>query len=436
MVCNGWDCYDLFGHTDGRVLVVDVVIIILIIGTMFRQRIYVRVQSMPCVPSQRAKHTNMKQRSGIAGFVNQQTKECDQKNEKIRNDACANIRRCIVNNQDDEAVQIFQDVKNSGVDPDVRMFNFLIHMLASTGRHHQATGLLNEMAALHSPKVMRPAFDMAINGCSIAKDWQLAVQLFERHKDIKFNKASWCKLCNVFRESRRWDLVLQLLEDLNCKHDIEPPRLLVTLSIAACGPEKQWQKALELFKGYDRMARPATHVEYNILMDCLAKNGRWKNCEAVMSQMKETEAGLNLVAFNTVLKAYYFSSMWQKALKMFHSADDLGLEPDVISYNTILHLLSRVGKYHLVLDYFIKLIEANVEPKHHTYDVVRGISKNYRYRKLIQNVENSCNRLSLMPALRDCQGVLYDPPKEDIGIRDTHPKPASSPRGPVRHATM
>ena len=112
-------------------------------------------------------------------------------------------------------------------------------------------------------------------------------------------------------------------------------------------------------------------------------------------------------------------------MRFFNSAAQFGLSPDVISYNTLLKSLITARRMELVLKYFIDMIADDITPQVPSrlififgiplaysetlsYDYVRRVSKEQRYKALISHLQKAADRQQYLPELREFLGAASE----------------------------
>ena len=83
--------------------------------------------------------------------------------------------------------------------------------------------------------------------------------------------------------------------------------------------------------------------------------------------MKKKGIKLDVVAYNTVIRALGLSEGVDFSIRVFRNMKDLGCEPNVVTYNTIIKLLCENGRYREAFAILAKMPERGCEPDVITY---------------------------------------------------------------------
>ncbi|KZV32618.1 pentatricopeptide repeat-containing protein mitochondrial [Dorcoceras hygrometricum] len=106
-----------------------------------------------------------------------------------------------------------------------------------------------------------------------------------------------------------------------------------------------WRKCKEFWDAMDRMGVQKDFYSYSIYMDIQCKSGKpWKAVK-LYKEMKKKRIQLDVVAYNTVIRAIGTSEGVDMAVSLYKEMIELGCEPNVVTFNTILKQLCENGRY-------------------------------------------------------------------------------------------
>ncbi|GMN49945.1 hypothetical protein TIFTF001_019111 [Ficus carica] len=111
---------------------------------------------------------------------------------------------------------------------------------------------------------------------------------------------------------------------------------------------------------------------YSIYMDILCKSGKpWKAVK-LYKDMKRNGFKLDVVAYNTVVRAVGLSEGVDFSIRVFREMRELGCQPNVVTYNTIIKLLCENGRYKEAAKVLDKMPERGCLPDVITYHCFLG----------------------------------------------------------------
>ncbi|KAK6134811.1 hypothetical protein DH2020_031437 [Rehmannia glutinosa] len=184
----------------------------------------------------------------------------------------------------------------------------------------------------------------------------------------------------IFLGPRAYDY---LLEAADRKNDIEmlsqvfkdfliscgSIRLTSYLIVArAIGKHKDPAVLLSFIREVFEMDLPRIDIVLNRFIYASAKCGHVDNALLVFDQMKSLKCKPDLVTYNTVLGILGRLGRVDDMLCVFalmKTVDDL--VPDIVTYNTILHSLRKMGRLDLCLLHFKEMTERGIQPDMLTY---------------------------------------------------------------------
>ncbi|KAM0041300.1 putative tetratricopeptide-like helical domain superfamily, pentacotripeptide-repeat region of PRORP [Helianthus debilis subsp. tardiflorus] len=105
----------------------------------------------------------------------------------------------------------------------------------------------------------------------------------------------------------------------------------------------------------------------NRIIYAFADCGHVHNAMLVFDHMKTFKLNPNLVTYNTVLGILGKAGRVDEMLDAFASMKKADIDPDIFSYNTLLHSLRRVGRFDLCVEMIKEMGEVGLQPDFITY---------------------------------------------------------------------
>ncbi|EMS46668.1 hypothetical protein TRIUR3_01914 [Triticum urartu] len=106
---------------------------------------------------------------------------------------------------------------------------------------------------------------------------------------------------------------------------------------------------------------------YSIYMDALAKSGKpWKAVK-LFKEMKQKRLPVDIVAYNTAIHAVGLAEGVDFAVRMYRQMIDGGCRPNTATFNTIVKLLCKEGRFKEGYAFVQQMHKAGCEPNELTY---------------------------------------------------------------------
>lgn len=133
-----------------------------------------------------------------------------------------------------------------------------------------------------------------------------------------------------------------------------------------------WAKCRDFWLEMDRIGVCKDLHSYSVYMDILCKSGKpWKAVQ-LYKEMKKKRIKLDVVAYNTVIRAIGLSEGVDFSVRVLREMRELGCEPNVVTYNTIIKLLCENGRYTEAFAVLDKMSKKGCLPNVITYHCLFG----------------------------------------------------------------
>lgn len=178
-----------------------------------------------------------------------------------------------------------------------------------------------------------------------------AIEMYEKLEQFNLkDETSYCNLIDALCEHKH---VLEA-EDLvfgKYKNLIFPGNAKI-YNIVLRGWYKMgwWSKCKEFWKEMDSKGVQKDLHSYAIYMDIMCKSGKPWNAVKLYKEMKGKRMKLDVVIYNTAIRAIGLSQGVDFSIKLFREMKDLGFQPTVVTYNTIIKLLCHNFRYNEALE--------------------------------------------------------------------------------------
>lgn len=289
--------------------------------------------------------------------------------------ACANL------GETRKFLQLFDEMSEFGCVPDVLTYNVMIKLCARVDRKDLLVFVLERilekgitlcMTTLHSLVAAYVGFG----------DLGTAERMIQAMREGRLD------LCKILRESSLGiislnesdDVFEKLLPNLKYSSDYEPAllpkvylpnsRIYTTLMKGYMNVDrvKDTVRMLEAMRNQeDRASRP-DHVSYTTVVSAFVKIGEMEKAREVLAEMTRIGVRANLITYNILLKGYCQQLQIPKAKEIMREmVDDAGIEPDVVSYNTLVDGCILVDDSAGALRYFNEMRAKGIAPTKISY---------------------------------------------------------------------
>ncbi|KAJ9557440.1 hypothetical protein OSB04_012054 [Centaurea solstitialis] len=284
----------------------------------------------------------------------------------------------------DEALHLFHEITEKGMKPDVITYNTMLQGLFRVGRYKDALELFNEMRMHNQIPPDAITYGIVLEGLCNNHQVDEALSLFRMMCGNELNL----------------DIVLyNILIDGASK--CGKPDIAKDIISCFCR-EGQVREATELFFQMEERGCPPNCVTYNVLLQGLLKNGQYDMIEMWLKKMDAQGFSVDASACSMLLDHISSRSLDGSLLKLIGklvpkeakeqlelSAEKLSLyllqarkryETDVVTYNTMLQGLFRVGRCKDARELFNEMkAHIHIPPGAFTYGIVlEGLCNNHQ----------------------------------------------------------
>ncbi|OLP85583.1 Pentatricopeptide repeat-containing protein, chloroplastic, partial [Symbiodinium microadriaticum] len=198
-------------------------------------------------------------------------------------------------------------------------------------------GIVLSEALKTGAKVSSRGFTTGIRACATARDWRLAMHLFDSMRKAKVDAdvISYNATISACRKGGQWQLAVHLFESA-CKTKIHADVVSYNATISACEKGGQWQMAVHLFDSMRKAKVDANVISYNATISACENGGQWQLAVHLFDSMRKAKVDADVISYNATISACEKGGQWQLALYLFDSMRKAKVEATVISYNAVL----------------------------------------------------------------------------------------------------
>ena len=265
-----------------------------------------------------------------------------------------------------KAVFTVADLATQGIQPDVVLQNTLL-TICGRGQQWQTT-------SLHLRKLGRDlrltaiSFNSAANAFSISAKWKQACHLFANSARKSHEKDAVLSntVISAFARRSHWVHAGGLLSWMTGS-SVRCTQMTLSATMNACrngyrnGARLElWQRVLVLLSEAPACSVQPDGVMHSSCISACETENQWQQALASLISLQRVRVRTQTVnAYNAAISACEKCSQWQQALALFEMLLMQNVQPDVISYNSI---ISTSKDWTLAMFFLQSLLQGKLQP--------------------------------------------------------------------------
>ena len=237
---------------------------------------------------------------------------------------------------------------------------------------------------------------VSINICIHACDrqWEHSLQLFaylERH--LRPSVVSYGALFTSLGSAHKWLQVLALLQQMPMQNPSKM-QILFNTSLGAFKDSHRWDLALELFNNLEtNQFKILDEVGWGAVIAACAKGSQWQTALLLLRTSHLLRVCNTLQTYNWLLKGLKQKGHWGAGLAILQDAIDKRLQPNGVSFSNLFQMWRNSGHWHQVLMILEQLRSSNVQEDAEVLtSILAALERNHRLnesRRAINSVKSS-----------------------------------------------
>ncbi|KAG9134522.1 hypothetical protein Leryth_000878 [Lithospermum erythrorhizon] len=290
--------------------------------------------------------------------------------------ACANL------GETEKFVELFDEMVEFGCEPDVLTYNVMLKLCARVDRKDLLVFVLERILEKRIPLCMTTLHSLVAAYVGFG-DLGIAEKLVQAMREERRD------FCRILRElslkmydgqMKDGDVFEKLLPNSINWRNSEPPELNKVFTPDARiyttimkgymnqGRVKDIVRTLEAMRNQEDTASQPDHVTYTTVISAFVKAGTMDKAMEVLAEMTRIGVPANLVTYNILLKGYCQQLQVDKAKELIREMiDSVGIEPDVVSYNTVIDGCILIDDSEGALTFFNEMRSRGIAPTKISY---------------------------------------------------------------------
>eukprot|EP00434_Breviolum_minutum_P000049 symbB.v1.2.000041.t1/scaffold12.1/size699752/21 len=154
---------------------------------------------------------------------------------------------------------------------------------------------------------------------------------------------------------------------------------LFTSALGACSAGSCWAQAFSLLDEMREVKVAPDRMTWNAVMTVCARAGQWQQALSLFDRM---DTRPDIFTFNSALQALRFHSSWQMALNLFRRLPEHVLQPDMVSFNTLMAITAE-QQPNLAIELLGEMYDASVPRSERSYFVLMASTSQHWERKMM-----------------------------------------------------
>ncbi|KAK8711474.1 hypothetical protein V6N13_146756 [Hibiscus sabdariffa] len=247
---------------------------------------------------------------------------------------------------------IFQTALNEGYGNTVYAFSALISAFGRSGHWDEAIKVFNSMKN-YKLKPNLVTYNAVIDACAKGgAEFKRVVEIFDEmlrsgvHPDrITFN--SLLAVCGVGLDRVLYNTLLSIYAKLG-----------------------RFEEALDICREMEGSGMRKDVVTYNALLGGYGKQGKYDEVRGLFDQMKAQKVSPNLLTYSTVIDVYSKGGLYKEAMDVFVEFKRAGLKADVVLYSALIDALCKNGLVETAVCLLDEMTKEGIRPNVVTYNSI------------------------------------------------------------------
>ncbi|CAM8981337.1 unnamed protein product [Rhodiola kirilowii] len=235
-------------------------------------------------------------------------------------------------------------MRSKNVKPDRVVFNALITACGRSGAVDRAFDVLAEMGAENIPvEPDHVTVGALIKACANAGQLDRAREVYrmlDKYK-IRGNPEVYTIAVNSFSQSGDWEFACKVYTDMKDKGTV-PDEMFLSALVDVAGHAGKIDAAFEVLRDAKTLGINLGIISYSSLMGACCNAKCWERALEVYEEIRSLKLKPTVATMNALITALCDGEQLQKAMEVFSDMKAYGLRPNTVTY-TILSVASEKG---------------------------------------------------------------------------------------------
>lgn len=268
------------------------------------------------------------------------------------------------------SLEIFYEMGRNGVQPDRITYNSLLAVCSVAGLWEKAEALFVEMEKRGIERdiyTYNTLIDAACNGGQI--DEAIAIMYDMDTKNMCPNEVTYSTLIRGCAKAGRLEKAISLFNEMK-RLGIRLDSVSYNTQIAIYASLGRFEEALEVAREMESRGFKNDHATYNCLLDGYGKQGMYSEVKALFREMKSKRLSPNLLTYSTLISVYLKGGLYREAMEVYKEFKREGLKADVVFYSKLIDSLCKKGLVESSVLLLEEMTEKGIRPNVVTYNSI------------------------------------------------------------------
>eukprot|EP00471_Norrisiella_sphaerica_P002731 CAMPEP_0184493342 /NCGR_PEP_ID=MMETSP0113_2-20130426/25741_1 /TAXON_ID=91329 /ORGANISM="Norrisiella sphaerica, Strain BC52" /LENGTH=880 /DNA_ID=CAMNT_0026878565 /DNA_START=152 /DNA_END=2794 /DNA_ORIENTATION=+ len=260
------------------------------------------------------------------------------------------------------ALRAFRSMQIDDVAPNVVTYNALLSAFEKGAELGMCRRLFRSM------NVRKDTLTYAayINCAGRAGRWQLALDTFEgmRKEGLRADTQLYNTLITAISRSSKWQRAVNVLEEMKKQKVSQDTKTCIAV-MRACDQAQEYQAAIDTYEACPERFRQDSSIA-ELLVNAQCALGRWEETLQTLERMPRNSQLYSLVLSNFATQSH----LHDRCLSLFNEMRSKKVKIQLDAYNSVMRIWAEKGKWNQALEIFDSMLQTNVQPDSHTYDIL------------------------------------------------------------------
>ncbi|BFI40398.1 protein MpPPR_43 [Marchantia polymorpha subsp. ruderalis] len=295
------------------------------------------------------------------------------------------------------AMDLLREIWKAGLRPDTVTYNTLISACSSNKCHEDAVKIYDEMKEQGClPDIWTYNAIISVYGRCGLDDYAEEAYKTMKAKGFLPDAITYNSILYAYAKKGRVDdveLILRQMKDAGREAD----EITYNTMIHMYGKKNLTSKALDLYEQMKRSRRYPDTVTFTVLIDGLGKAGEVKEAERIFNEMSQAAVKPSLNTYSAMICAYAKASLFKDAEGTFECMLQAGIQPDGLALSVMLDVYLNSGQANRVLPTYQRMVTRGIKPGLGQCGLMLRL---YQKEGLLGEIERLCE---------DMRSAAYDP---------------------------
>jgi len=257
------------------------------------------------------------------------------------------------------AVQLFEEMKRTGISPNVPVYNAVMN---ACGRDHQWKKTLNFLRDMRAngvpPNII--SYNVCLSALEKSKKWSMAVDMLRdiRKTGLSLQPTSYNTVISACAKSRKMDVAEKLLK-MMAADGFVPDKFTYSSMLTGYRKIRDWESMFRIVEEMKEKKIPLDAVIYSTVIGACADAERKQKAFKLFVEMKKNKIQPNEVVYSCVLRA---CSTVQEAKDILNEMTQLGIPKNSVVFTSAINVCHKTKDVHQAIRWFEEMFKEGIHP--------------------------------------------------------------------------